>query len=192
MSKISHNEVKRTAVVKSPTTTNETGKLYESGGVYKVWTGREFLNLGAIDTFQLYDNVASFPTIGVTGLLYLDRVTNYVYSWDGVVYNKAGNRQINNKYYNYNYGGTINLLLGTQFRYATNGAETLAFSNQASAAASSGKILLVNTSSHVITLGSNILAPSGFAAAMSVTGTYMVDYICDGTDVYLVASVALV
>ncbi len=89
MSTISHNELKKRAVL---TTSNDpaSGKVFDNNGVYKVWDGRTYVRIGDTGICKLYDNVADFPSIGEKGLLYRLRLENHFYAWDGSIYRKVG------------------------------------------------------------------------------------------------------
>jgi hypothetical protein len=67
----------------------------------------------------------------------------------------------------------------------------LTFTNIATAGGQSGLIKFVNGSNYAITPGSGTKWGATTAAIISATGTYMLTYLCDGTNVYVVNSGAL-
>ena len=86
--------------------------------------------------------------------------------------------------------GTLDLDTANNFLYTPAAADVLEFSNEETG--QSGFIKLINPSAYAITLGSEVKAVSTFATDVTVAGTYLVTYFCDGTNVYVSASAALV
>jgi len=86
--------------------------------------------------------------------------------------------------------GTLDLDTANNFLYTPAAADVLEFSNEETG--QSGFIKLINPSGYAITLGSEVKAVSTFASDVSTAGTYLVTYFCDGTDVYVSSSAALV
>jgi hypothetical protein len=86
--------------------------------------------------------------------------------------------------------GTLDLDTANNFLYTPGAADTLEFSNEETG--QSGFIKLINPSGYAISLGSEVKAVSTFATDVSTAGTYLVTYFCDGTNVYVSASAALV
>ena len=86
--------------------------------------------------------------------------------------------------------GTLDLDTANNFLYTPAGADVLEFSNETTG--QSGFIKLINPSAYAISLGSEVKAVSTFATDVSTAGTYLVTYFCDGTNVYVSASAALV
>ena len=86
--------------------------------------------------------------------------------------------------------GTLDLDAANNFLYTPAAADVLEFSNETTG--QSGFIKLINPSAYAITLGSEVKAVSTFATDVTVAGTYLVTYFCDGTNVYVSASAALV
>lgn len=84
--------------------------------------------------------------------------------------------------------GSFDLNATNNFKCTTAGALALTFTNIASAAGQSGNIVFINGSNHAITQAANTKIASGTLAAISVTGTYLLGYFCDGTDVYVAAT----
>jgi hypothetical protein len=68
---------------------------------------------------------------------------------------------------------------------------TLTFTNIASAAGQSGLIKLVNGSNYAIAAHANTKVGTTTLATISATGTYLLTYFCDSTNVYVVASGSL-
>jgi hypothetical protein len=87
-------------------------------------------------------------------------------------------------------GTLIDLDTGNNFLWTPAAADELSFNNETTG--QSGFIKLINPSAYAITLGSEVKAVSTFATDVSVAGTYLVTYFCDGTNVYVSASAALV
>jgi len=87
-------------------------------------------------------------------------------------------------------GTLIDLDTGNNFLYTPAAADELSFANETTG--QSGFIKLINPSAYAITLGSEVKAVSTFATDVSTAGTYLVTYFCDGTNVYVSASAALV
>ena len=86
--------------------------------------------------------------------------------------------------------GTLDLDTANTFLYTPAAADVLEFSNEETG--QSGFIKLINPSGYAISLGSEVKAVSTFATDVSTAGTYLVTYFCDGTNVYVSASAALV
>ena len=61
----------------------------------------------------------------------------------------------------------------------------LTFTNIASNGGKSGYILFVNGSNYAITAAANTKVTSTFLATISATGTYLISYVCDATNVYV-------
>ncbi len=89
MSTISHTELKKRAVLTTKVDPS-SGKVFNNNGIYKVWNGRTYINLGEEDVARMYDDVTDFPAVGKKGLLYRLRVENHFYAWDGKQYNLLG------------------------------------------------------------------------------------------------------
>lgn len=83
--------------------------------------------------------------------------------------------------------GTLDLNTANNFFYTPGGADVLEFSNETSG--QSGFIKVINTSGHAISVGSEV--KKGASWDVSTAGTYLVSYLCDGTNVYVSASEAL-
>ena len=86
--------------------------------------------------------------------------------------------------------GTLDLDAANNFLYTPAAADVLEFSNEETG--QSGFVKLINPSGYAISLGSEVKAVSTFASDVSTAGTYLVTYFCDGTNVYVSASAALV
>ena len=86
--------------------------------------------------------------------------------------------------------GTLDLDTANNFLYTPGAADVLEFSNEETG--QSGFIKLINPSGYAISLGSEVKAVSTFATDVSTAGTYLITYFCDGTNVYVSASAALV
>lgn len=68
---------------------------------------------------------------------------------------------------------------------------TLTFTNIASAAGQSGHIVLVNGSNYTVAKAATVKCGSSVLTTISATGSYLLAYYCDGTDVWVTASGAL-
>jgi len=86
-------------------------------------------------------------------------------------------------------GTLIDLNTGNNFLYTPAAADELSFTNETTG--QSGFIKLINPSAYAISAGSEVKKSSTFTTDVSVAGTYLVSYFCDGTDVYVSASAAL-
>lgn len=74
------------------------------------------------------------------------------------------------------------------FSCTPTGAGTLTFTDIATTAGQSGFVKLVNGSNYAISAHADTIISTTDLAAISVTGTYLLSYFCDGTDVFVVAS----
>jgi len=83
--------------------------------------------------------------------------------------------------------GTLDLNTANNFFYTPGGADVLEFSSETSG--QSGFIKVINTSGHAISVGGEV--KKGASWDISTAGTYLVSYLCDGTNVYVSASEAL-
>jgi len=131
------------------------------------------LTAGAVNTTQTEMNLLD----GVTALVALASDQ----SWSG---SQRGTPQTITQ------GTLIDLDTGNNFLWTPAAADELSFNNETTG--QSGFIKLINPSAYAITLGSEVKAVSTFATDVSVAGTYLVTYFCDGTNVYVSASAALV
>ena len=86
-------------------------------------------------------------------------------------------------------GTLIDLNTGNNFLYTPAAADELSFTNETTG--QSGFIKLINPSAYAISVGSEVKKSATFTTDVSVAGTYLVSYFCDGTDVYVSASAAL-
>jgi len=89
-------------------------------------------------------------------------------------------------------GTLIDLDTGNNFLWTPAAADQFSFTNEASGTGQSGFIKLFNPSGYAITLGGEVKAVSTFATDVTVAGTYLITYFCDGTNVYVSASASLV
>lgn len=85
--------------------------------------------------------------------------------------------------------GSFDMNAGNNFACTPTGTITLTFTNIASG--QSGFIKLVNGSNYTIAAASTTKVATGVLTTLSATGTYMLSYFGDGTNVYLTASGAL-
>jgi hypothetical protein len=88
--------------------------------------------------------------------------------------------------------GVFDLDVSNDFTCTPSASVTFDFSNIANAAGQGGNIIFKNTSDYAVTVtNGNIKIPSVFEADLSSTGTYLLSYYCDGTDVILLHSLAV-
>jgi hypothetical protein len=85
---------------------------------------------------------------------------------------------------------TFDLAVTNNFSRTTSGAGTLNFTNIT--AGQSGFILLDNSGGHTISAAATTKVSASFLAAVSTAGVYLLSYFSNGTNVYVVASEALV
>jgi len=85
--------------------------------------------------------------------------------------------------------GSFDMNVTNNFKCTPTGSITLTFTNIT--AGQSGFILLVNGSNYTVSAHANTKVATGALAAMSATGTYLLSYFSDGTNVYVVNSGAL-
>ena len=87
--------------------------------------------------------------------------------------------------------GSFDMLLGNNFFCTPGVAKALAFTNPT--AGQSGFIKLVNASAYVHTLASasTTLVDSDFLATVGGAGTFLISYLCDGTNTHLSTTKAL-
>ena len=89
-------------------------------------------------------------------------------------------------------GTLIDLDTGNNFLWTPAAADEFSFTNEASGTGQSGFIWLDNSSGYDISLGGEVKGVSTFATDVTVAGKYLISYFCDGTDVWVSASAALV
>ena len=85
--------------------------------------------------------------------------------------------------------GSFNMNVTNNFKCTPTGSITLTFTNIT--AGQSGFILLVNGSNYTVSAAATTKVATGALTAMSATGTYLLSYFSDGTNVYVVNSGAL-
>ena len=85
--------------------------------------------------------------------------------------------------------GSFDMNVTNNFKCTPTGSITLTFTNIT--AGQSGFILLVNGSNYTVSAHANTEVATGALAAMSATGTYLLSYFSDGTNVFVVNSGAL-
>jgi hypothetical protein len=85
--------------------------------------------------------------------------------------------------------GSFDMNVTNNFKCTPTGSITLTFTNIT--AGQSGFILLVNGSNYTVSAHANTKVATGALAAMSATGTYLLSYFSDGTNVFVVNSGAL-
>ena len=87
--------------------------------------------------------------------------------------------------------GSFDLNAGQNFQATPYGSHQITFTNIASANGQSGYLLLINSGGHAITLHSTSKADANLATTCTTAGTYILSYICDGTNVYLTNSAVM-
>lgn len=83
---------------------------------------------------------------------------------------------------------SFDMAITNNFACTTAGSGTLTFTNIAAGAGQSGFIKLVNASNHTISAAATTKVSSTLLARVSVSGTFLLSYFSDGTNVYVVAS----
>lgn len=84
---------------------------------------------------------------------------------------------------------SFDLAVTNKFKCTPTALGTLTFTNLA---AQSGMVILDNTGGYAISLAASIKAKSGVATTLSTAGVYLIGYDCDGTNVYITVSAAMV
>lgn len=84
---------------------------------------------------------------------------------------------------------SFDLAVTNKFKCTPTALGTLTFTNLA---AQSGMVILDNTGAYAISLAASIKAKSGVATTLSTAGVYLIGYDCDGTNVYITVSAAMV
>jgi hypothetical protein len=85
--------------------------------------------------------------------------------------------------------GSFDMAVTNNFKCTLSGAATLTFTNIT--AGQSGFILLINGSNYTVSAHANTKVSATALATISATGTYLLSYFSDGTNVYVVNSGAL-
>lgn len=85
---------------------------------------------------------------------------------------------------------SLDLAAAQNFSCTPSGGGTLTFTNRTQSG-QSGFIKLVNGSNYAIAAATNTKINSADLAAISASGTYLLSYFCDGTDVWVVTSKGL-
>lgn len=83
---------------------------------------------------------------------------------------------------------SFDLSVTNNFLCTPSAGGAITFTNIASAAGQSGYIKLVNGSNYTITAHTNTKIASADLTKISATGTYILAYLCDGTNVYITCS----
>jgi len=83
----------------------------------------------------------------------------------------------------------IDLDAAQNFKITPSGDQTLTFTNEVSG--QSGFIWLVNTTPRTISQGSNVLMDDNILDTINAEGTYLLSYICDGTDTIVTNSASV-
>lgn len=78
--------------------------------------------------------------------------------------------------------GSFDLSAKQNFKCTTAGSVTLTFTNQADGL--SGSVIFINASNHTVSAHANTKLTAADLAKLSVTGTYRIDYLSDGTNAY--------
>jgi hypothetical protein len=86
---------------------------------------------------------------------------------------------------------SFDLSVTNNFSCTPSAGGTLTFTNIASSAGQSGLIKLVNGSNYAIAAHANTKVGTSTLSTISASGTYLLTYLCDGTNVYVVSSGAL-
>jgi hypothetical protein len=83
---------------------------------------------------------------------------------------------------------SFDLDAGNNFFCTPSAGGTLTFTNIANGSGQSGFIMLVNGSNYSISAAATTKIDAGDLSRISLTGTYRLDYACNGTNVYVTAS----
>ena len=87
--------------------------------------------------------------------------------------------------------GSFDLNITNNFKCTPAAGFTLTFTNIAGAANQTGQIILVNTGGYTIAAAATTKINTAALTTISTAGTYVLGYICDGTNVYVSNSLAL-
>lgn len=87
--------------------------------------------------------------------------------------------------------GSFDLNVTNNFKCTPAAGFTLTFTNIAGAANQTGQIILVNTGGYTIAAAATTKINTAALTTISTAGTYVLGYICDGTNVYVSNSLAL-
>lgn len=87
--------------------------------------------------------------------------------------------------------GSFDLSVTNNFKCTPAAGFTLTFTNIAGAANQTGQIILVNTGGYTIAAAATTKINTAALTTISTAGTYVLGYICDGTNVYVSNSLAL-
>ncbi len=85
--------------------------------------------------------------------------------------------------------GSFDMNAANNFKCTAAGSLALTFTNIT--AGQSGNILFINGGNHAITAAATTKVAAGTLTAISVTGTYLLGYFTDGTNVYVAATGAM-
>ncbi len=86
---------------------------------------------------------------------------------------------------------SFDLNVTNNFKCTPTAGGTLTFTNIASSTGQSGMILFVNGSNYTIAAAATTKVGASTLSTISISGTYLLSYYCDGTNVYVVNSGAL-
>ena len=84
--------------------------------------------------------------------------------------------------------GSYDLDLGQNFITTPSGATEITFTNISNGTGQSGFIKLINSGGETISLATNSKGAAGMGTTLTTTGTYLLSYLSDGTDVWLTNS----
>lgn len=87
--------------------------------------------------------------------------------------------------------GSFDLSITNNFKCTPTATVTLTFTNIAGAANQSGQIIFVNTGAYTVAAAATTKINTAALTTISAAGTYVLGYICDGTNVYVSNSLAL-
>lgn len=85
--------------------------------------------------------------------------------------------------------GSFDMDAGQNFKCTPSGDFTLTFTNFADG--QSGFIILINSGGHTVSLHANSKADANLATTVTTAGTYILNYISDGTNAYLTNSAVM-
>ena len=84
--------------------------------------------------------------------------------------------------------GSYDLDLGQNFITTPSGATAITFTNISNGTGQTGFIKLINSGGETISLATNSKGAAGMGTTLTTTGTYLLSYFSDGTDVWLTNS----
>jgi hypothetical protein len=145
---------------------------------------------GGVDDVHLATGIDATK---LTGTVHADRYTNTIPDATNVANAGAGMLAVDQAWTGSQRAtlvtdndGNFDLNAGQNFKCTPTAGLTLTFTNFANG--QSGFIILVNSGGHAIARHGDTIADANFVATVSTAGTYIINYISDGTDAFLTNS----